>query len=377
MDLKEEKKDEMNQLNEKLRDNNLQENDLIDMKDKMKYTIKGIQIKREKLGKRILMNKSIRFEEKDSKEFGQLVIKNDLNLEINQDSGKLIKTFQGHTNSVFCIEQIEDFTKIITCSADFSIKIWSKESGECLKTLKGHQEPISSLIISNDKKYLISGSWDGTIKVWNIENDIEFVQTLLQEESVWSLCLLPSNILVCGLSNGKLTKWNLNNFSKINSFKAHEKSIVWQLKHVSSSQIVSCSRDRKIKLWNLETNECLRTLVGHTDQVNCLEVSSDKSKLYSGSGDKSLRVWDISSGECLKTINLGSWIVCLRLMSSNYLAVGLYDIKENLKIIDLNSDKIVKSIETQSLEVCSLNFNPDANLLFSGLLNGHIKMWEF
>jgi WD40 repeat protein len=51
--------------------------------------------------------------------------------------------------------------------------------------------------------------------------------------------------------------------------------------------------------------------------------------------------------------------------------------EENLKIIDLNSLETVKSIETQSLEVWSLNFNPDTNLLFSGLLNGHIKMWKF
>jgi WD40 repeat protein len=79
---------------------------------------------------------------------------------------------------VTSIEQIEDFSKIITSSSDKSIKIWSTESGECIQTLSGHTSLVSSLIISNDKKYLISGSWDRTIKVWNIENDFECVQTL-------------------------------------------------------------------------------------------------------------------------------------------------------------------------------------------------------
>ena len=57
-------------------------------------------------------------------------------------------------------------------------------------------------------------------------------QTLQQEEGIASLCLLPNNILVCGLNNGTMTKWNLNDYTKINSFKAHERRINC-LKHVS------------------------------------------------------------------------------------------------------------------------------------------------
>ena len=107
----------------------------------------------------------------------------------------------------------------------------------------------------------------------------------------------------------------------------------------------------KIKLWNLETNECLRTFNGHTQAVRSLEISFDKSNLYSGSSDKTLRVWKISTGECLRTIDLGSPILSLKLISFDFLAVGLYETKENLKIIDLNSHQIVKSLETYVLEI--------------------------
>ncbi len=143
---------------------------------------------------------------------------------------------------------------------------------------------------------------------------------MLQEDYFSRICLLPNNILASGLWNGKITKWNLNNFNKIDSFKAHEDHIN-DLKHVSSSQIVSCS-GQNIKLWNLETNECLRTFIGHTKSVSCLEILFDKSKLYSGSDDDTLTIWDISSGECLKTIELGSPINRLKLLSSNFMAFG-------------------------------------------------------
>jgi WD40 repeat protein len=323
--------------------------------------------------KRFLMDKKIEFEAKDSKEFGQLIVKTIEHLKIKNYSGKLIKAFKGHRDWVHCTEQIEDFSKIITCCSGGLIKIWSTESGECLKTLTEHTNRVEGLIVSNDKKYLISGSSDKTIRVWNIENDFECVQTLQQEGSVTSLCLLPNNILVCGLNNGKITKWNLNDFTKIDSFEAHE-DCIWCLKHFSSSQIASCSLDKIIKLWNLETNECLRTFTGHTESVNSLEISFDKSNLYSGSTDSTVRVWDISSGECLNSINLNAIVFCLKLLSPNFIAVGLSETKENLKIIDWNSLQTVKSCKIPSQAVTCLNFDSEKNVLFNGSDSGSVSM---
>jgi WD40 repeat protein len=130
-------------------------------------------------------------------------------------------------------------------------------------------------------------------------------------------------------------------------------------------------------LWNLETNECLRTFDGYREVVICLEISFDKTKLYSGSSEGTLREWDISLGKCLKRIDLDHSICCLKLLSRNFLAVGLKETKDNLKIIDLKSYEIVKSLETDSGSVTSLNFDSEKNVLFSGLENGDIKMWQF
>jgi WD40 repeat protein len=112
---------------------------------------------------------------------------------------------------------------------------------------------------------------------------------LQQEDFVINMCLLSNNILVCAFYNGSISKWNLNSFTKIGSFKAHDRYI-YEIKNVSSSQIASCSDDKTIKLWNLEKNECFKTFTGHTNEVRCLEISFDVSKLYSGSFDKTLRV---------------------------------------------------------------------------------------
>ncbi len=171
------------------------------------------------------------------------------------------------------------------------------------------------------------------------------------------------------------TKWNLNDFTKIDSFIAH-KGFVLDLKLVSSSQLVSASSYIEIKLWDLDTNECLMHFDNHREDIFCVEISSDKSKLYSCSWDHTFKIWDISSGKCLKSIDLDCPIYCFKFLSSNLIAVGLNSINENLQIIDLRSYEIVKTLETKSRYVSSLNFDSDKNVLFAGD-NKVIQMWQF
>lgn len=54
-------------------------------------------------------------------------------------------------------------------SWDKTIKIWDAESGKCIKTLEGHTKGVRSIAFSPDGKHIVSGSNDNTIKIWEIE----------------------------------------------------------------------------------------------------------------------------------------------------------------------------------------------------------------
>ncbi|MEE1323143.1 MAG: hypothetical protein UHE91_04910, partial [Bacteroidales bacterium] len=62
-----------------------------------------------------------------------------------------------------------DGTKIISGSADKTVKIWDANTGECLKTLEGHSKYVYSVAFSPDGKHIVSGSYDDTIKIWGEE----------------------------------------------------------------------------------------------------------------------------------------------------------------------------------------------------------------
>ena len=57
------------------------------------------------------------------------------------------------------------------------MKIWSTESGEIVRTLNGHTQSVHSVSFSPDGKYVVSGSDDKSVKIWSTESG-EVLRTL-------------------------------------------------------------------------------------------------------------------------------------------------------------------------------------------------------
>ncbi|MDY6991425.1 MAG: WD40 repeat domain-containing protein [Pseudomonadota bacterium] len=82
------------------------------------------------------------------------------------NSGKLQHTLQGHENSVYSVSFNPDGRTLASGSADSTIKLWDTYSGKALTTLTGHQEGITAVTFSPNKHILASASFDDTIKLW-------------------------------------------------------------------------------------------------------------------------------------------------------------------------------------------------------------------
>jgi WD40 repeat protein len=199
---------ELNELREKLRlpRQQYKRNDFTHLCDKIKK-IKFHFEENTKTFENQLINKIVTFKPHDSQSFGELIIETKkLPLQITNDSGKLVKTITCHSDKVKCLYLDQKSNTLFTGSSDKTIKVWSIEKNEfkLAKTLSGHTKSVSALLVFRDQKLLgvqqsgllISSSFN-ELKAWNMENDFECVQTL--KETTVCICLVSSNILVCGL----------------------------------------------------------------------------------------------------------------------------------------------------------------------------------
>ena len=81
------------------------------------------------------------------------------------DEENCLQTLEGHSDDVNSVSFSPDGSKIVSGSADRTVKLWDVTSGECLQTLEGHSRPVTSVSFSPNGSKIASGS-SNNIKIW-------------------------------------------------------------------------------------------------------------------------------------------------------------------------------------------------------------------
>ncbi len=161
-----------------------------------------------------------------------------------------IRSFTGHTDSVWSIAFSQDGQLLASGSADCSLKLWQVSTGRELHTFTGHSFFVNSVAFSPDGQIIASGSADNTIKLWHVNTKQEILTMTGHSDSVWSVAFSP---------NGQF--------------------------------LASGSWDRTIKIWQVSTGAEVMTLSGHTSYVRSVAFSPNGKIIVTGSDDDTIKIW--------------------------------------------------------------------------------------
>jgi WD40 repeat protein len=155
----------------------------------------------------------------------------------------------------------------------------------------------------------------------------------------------------------------------------------------------------EIKLWNLKTGKLLRTLAGNSHEVDALAISPDGKTLASGgrfggpslapapgyvapkdipcrasaNGCEEIKLWDLDTGKLRKTIRGDSGGVKSLAFSPD--GKMLATSSKKIKLWDLDTGKLLRSLNEES-NARSIAFSPDGKTLATGDYNGTILLWD-
>jgi len=268
-----------------------------------------------------------------------------------------------------------DSRRLVSGSADKTIKLWNLETGTLIHTMAGHDKAVMSFTIANDNKWIVSICGDNTIKLWNLETG-----TLIRNmsggigENVNSIAVTPdSKQLVSGNKDATVKLWDLETGNLIFTMVGHTSSVNAVTITPDGKWIISSGGlDKTIKLWDLETGAPIRDLTGHEGEVNAIAISPDGKRLFSGSKEKSMKLWDLETGTVIRSIqgpyaslnfvtitNDGKWIV----------TSGEDEI---IKFWDLESGTLIRKLEGQTTGLKTIAIISDGKHIITGNLNGEI-----
>ncbi|ETO13216.1 WD-repeat protein [Reticulomyxa filosa] len=234
-------------------------------------------------------------------------------------SSKLLKTFSGHTNTVWGIDcsTFDDCQFLCSGSHNNTIRVWNVETTKQIQFFSGHSRHVYSVKFSpfHDHSIICSSSFDKTIRFWNFETAKEL--QVLNEHTGWvsGIAFSPFNkgrYLCSGSADKTIRLWDVETFQTLHIFNGHEHG-VWCVdilplqsnhhddKHIgviggNGYTLCSGACDKTIRIWDIETAKELIIFKGHGDTVRSVKYSPcGTNTILSGSDDSSVRMWDIRS----------------------------------------------------------------------------------
>ncbi|ORX58473.1 WD40 repeat-like protein [Piromyces finnis] len=191
-------------------------------------------------------------------------------VERNWRNGKYsTKIFEGHTDSVMCLQIDEARSLMLTGSYDHTIKMWNTDTGKCIRTLEGHSRCVRALQFDENK--IISGSMDKTIRIWSLKTG-QCIRVMESGHFDGIVTLhFDNRILASGSADHTIKVWNFGSGRGF-TLTGHT-DWVNKVQIFNKDHLFSCSDDHTIKYWDLKTRQCIRTFEGHSAPVQSLQAS--------------------------------------------------------------------------------------------------------
>lgn len=254
--------------------------------------------------------------------------------------GASLPELEGHRESVNRVLVKSDGKSILTCSEDWTIKIWDADTRQVRSTLNGHKDAIECMALSSADEHLVSGDDSGTLIVWKASGDGFGVRQELTD--------------------------------------AHADAILdveWSL---DGSWFVSCGRDELLRIWRRPEPKSdfvlAGTLKGHAGWVTCVAMLSD-GRIISAGTDSSIRIWNAEDQTPDKTIpSECGGVTCLACdPEGRWIVVG----RDNAIVVrDADTHEILARPPALGQLVTSAVIAPDGSQIVTGFRSGSVAAWN-
>ncbi|CAL0306769.1 unnamed protein product [Lupinus luteus] len=157
---------------------------------------------------------------------------------------------------------------------------------------------------------------------------------------------------------------------------AHEGGCAAILFEYNSSRLITGGQDRSVKVWDTNTGTLSSTLRGCLGSVLDLIITNDNRSVIAASSSNNLYVWDLSSGRVRHTLTGHTDKVCavdVSKVSSRHVVSASYD--RTIKVWDLVKGYCTNTIISHS-NCNALSFSMDGETIFSGHVDGNLRLWD-
>ncbi|XP_076862902.1 apoptotic protease-activating factor 1 isoform X2 [Brachyhypopomus gauderio] len=255
-------------------------------------------------------------------------------------------------NSVYHACFSRDGSKIASCGASSTLRVFRCTSGERLQEIQAHDDEVLCCAFSPDDRHIATCSSDRKVKIWNVERGT--LLRVFKDE-------YEEQINHCQFTN-------------------NQRRIL----------LATCSNDRiaNTKLWNLNKPSSQNTLFGHMEPVNHCCFSPDDAYLATSSCDGTVKLFDVASANEWKTVKISQYFQSegdeessVTVKCSTWSADGtriMCAAKNTVLVFNVATLEMLLEIRTSRLSTVQYcQACPTSQLLALALSHYTVELWDF
>lgn len=205
----------------------------------------------------------------------------------------------GHCDPVYSVSLARDKRKLLSASADGSVRLWMKLDTEFEENLESLQNSESSMHASN-----ISSSKTSSKRWSNVQSfRTRILSSLLP---IWSVSFCPLGHYFATTNRDCVRLYSIDDEREFAALDGHDSDVFCAKFHPNMHYLLTGSEDASVKLWDLRTHKPVRSMDGHLQGVHSVSMDASGKYLISCGYDNLCMIWDIASAKHLKAFYSGS-----------------------------------------------------------------------
>lgn len=160
--------------------------------------------------------------------------------------------FDEHSDAVFFIE-VHPFDDRVAVSggADDKAMVWDTETGSLIYTLEGHSDSVVSASFSSDGQLIATAGMDGIVNVWSADTGtLERTLEGPSEAIEWMQFHPKGHVICAGSSDGTIWLWNADKGVVLNVLAGHGGSVQVGGIDELGKKVISGGADGKVLIWS-------------------------------------------------------------------------------------------------------------------------------